>query len=540
MSRPSLDERIAALREAAELGRERLGAEQLAQLDAVIEQTTNRRSLSAEHTVVGFFGATGSGKSSLFNAVTGEQLARAHVRRPTTSEPLAAVWNPAGAEPLLDWLQVRDRRLPATAFDGDRELSLILLDLPDFDSVEATHRQIAQRLAGQVDVLVWVVDPQKYADAVIHADFIRPFAGHRAVTSVVLNQIDLLAPAQRRPVADSLGALLDRDGLREVRVLPVSAVTGEGIAELRQVIARFARQRRAAGERLAADVQRVAAQLLPEAGGAGQGRAAVPRRQQDELTRALAAAAGVDEVARAVGRSYARRAGLHTGWPLTSWLLRLRPDPLRRLHLEASAPRSARRTGRDPELHRTSLPPLSAGQQALASRAVREYTDRASDGLPEDWRAGARLAANSALDTLPGELDRAIARTDLGARGSWWWGIVQALQWLALLAALGGVGWYLAAWLLPLWGFPAPEVLAVEGWPVPGLLVVGGILLGILLGLASGAVGAVVGAFRRRRAGRRLRREVEQVARRLVVAPVDAEITRASRVAALLRTASGL
>ena len=48
--------------------------------------------------MVGFFGATGSGKSSLFNAVSGEEIATAAVRRPTTSEPLAGIWGAEGSE----------------------------------------------------------------------------------------------------------------------------------------------------------------------------------------------------------------------------------------------------------------------------------------------------------------------------------------------------------------------------------------------------------------------------------------------------------
>lgn len=59
-----------------------------------------RRALSGDHTVVGFFGATGSGKTSLFNAVVGEDLGKAAARRPTTSSPLAAIWEPDGSEEL--------------------------------------------------------------------------------------------------------------------------------------------------------------------------------------------------------------------------------------------------------------------------------------------------------------------------------------------------------------------------------------------------------------------------------------------------------
>ena len=92
-----LDRKIEALRTAADLGEGRVPAETLALATDVVERARTRRRLSADHTVVGFFGATGSGKSSLFNAVTGHRLARVAATRPTTAEPMAAVWGAEGS-----------------------------------------------------------------------------------------------------------------------------------------------------------------------------------------------------------------------------------------------------------------------------------------------------------------------------------------------------------------------------------------------------------------------------------------------------------
>ncbi|WP_309473700.1 GTPase [Corynebacterium phoceense] len=155
----SLSERLDALDRAAESGGAFFTPEQHAAITRVRESAAARRALSAEHTVVGFFGATGSGKTSLFNAVVGEDLGASSPRRPTTSAPLAAVWHPEGSSALLDWLDVEDRRNRPGDF-APKAGPLILLDLPDFDSVEASNRAIATRLAGQVDVLVWVTDPE--------------------------------------------------------------------------------------------------------------------------------------------------------------------------------------------------------------------------------------------------------------------------------------------------------------------------------------------------------------------------------------------
>ena len=51
---------------------------------------------------------------------------------------------------------------------------LVLLDLPDHDSTEVSHHLEMDRLIKYADLLVWVLDPQKYADAAIHDRYIRP------------------------------------------------------------------------------------------------------------------------------------------------------------------------------------------------------------------------------------------------------------------------------------------------------------------------------------------------------------------------------
>lgn len=525
-----LDAALEALEDVAELGAGRIDDADVAGIRAVLERAASRRALSSEHTVVGLFGATGSGKSSLLNALAGRELARAHVRRPTTSEPLAAVWGERGSDALLDWLQVTDRRPIDEPFAGDPDASVILLDLPDFDSVEPEHRAVAERLAGQVDVLVWVVDPQKYADAVLHRSFVAPLATHGAVTAVVLNQVDLLPPASVPDVVASLRGLLAADGLADARVLTASAATGEGVDAVRAVVARFARERAAQSERLAADVAAAARRLeapdiAPEV--------AAPIRER--LVDGLAVAARVETVARATGASYRKRAGQATGWIPTAWLLRLRPDPLRRLHLLAGRGRR----DRDADVHRTALPAQSSAERAQASLAVRAYGDAASEGLADGWRAAVREAANEALGVVPDALDRAVARTDLGARGSWWWVVLAVVQWVALAAALVGVGWLLAAALLPLWSLPAPDVPVEQGWPVPTLLVAAGVLLGILVGLLGAGVAGGVGAARRARARRRLRRAIAEVARTEVVEPIELERDRAEAFGDAVRRARG-
>ena len=509
-NKTTLNQRLEHLARAAELGAGYLSAEELGGIERVRNLAAERRALSAEHTVVGFFGATGSGKTSLFNAMVGEDLGKASPRRPTTSSPLAAVWHPEGSAELLDWLEVEDRRNRPGDF-APKAGPLILLDLPDFDSVELSNRAIATRLAGQVDVLVWVTDPEKYADTVIHDQFIRPHASHSAVTLAVLNKADKLTDADRPTVAASLNGLLRDDGLEKVKVIPTSARTGMGVDQLRSAIAKVAAAHNAANARIEADVKTVTAPW------AGIGELApVPKSAKKELDSLLVEAAGADRVARATAAAYRKRLGQTTGWLLTSWLLRFRPDPLKRLGLR-EAPDA---TG----VHRTSLPELDTSGRAIANKGVRGYAGAAAAGLPERWANAVADRAESITHSLPEHLDRAMARTKLPAQPSKAWGIIAFFQWLALLAALVGVGWYLLAAFVP--GVLTPLLGAdltpeIEGWPYPTLLILGGLLLGIVLGLLTAVFGGFIGAGVKSRTRRALRKEIAATSAAEVAQPLE-------------------
>src|SRR5699024_11232266 len=108
---------------------------------------------------------------------------------------------------------------------------------------QPAHRALAERMTALVDVIVWVTDPQKYADAVLHHDFVRPFAGHDAVTLMVLNQSDRLRPEERGAVLDALAGLVRAEGLTAAPVLDTSATTGEGLYELRDHFVSYSRSK---------------------------------------------------------------------------------------------------------------------------------------------------------------------------------------------------------------------------------------------------------------------------------------------------------
>ena len=393
---------------------------------------------------------------------------------------------------------------PAPDLDG-----LVLLDLPDHDSTRLEHRLEVDRLVELVDVLVWVLDPQKYADAAVHDRYLRPLAGHAGVLLVVLNQADRLEPAARDACLADLRRLLAEDGLGDVPVLAASARTGDGLPALRAEVERRVSARRAATERLAADVRGAARGLQRHCG--GRDGAAVAARDRTALVRALADAAGVPAVVAAVDGSVRRRGAEATGWPALRWTRQLRPDPLRRLHL----------TGPAQERGRTSIT-TGAVSSAQVSNALRQVREAAGGDLAPAWRESLRRELAERETGLADRLDRAVAGTELDAdRTPRWWGLARGLQALLLGVALVG-----ALWLLLLVGLgalqldgvlPLPEV---AGLPLPTLLLGAGLLAGLLLAVLCRPLVRATARRRAGRAGSRLRERVGEVAEAELLGPV--------------------
>jgi hypothetical protein len=239
---------------------------------------------------------------------------------------------------------------------------------------------------------------------------------------------------------------------------------------------------------------------------------------------ALSAAAGVPAVGAAVQRAAVHRAVAATGSPYTRWLRKLRPDPLRRLHLDRArlgpAPSDV-----DAPVARTSLPAASAVERSRVDLALRALADSAAEGLPEPWPDTVRAATRSRSDDLPDALDRAVATTDLGLeRKPVWWRLVGLLQVLLAVVALVGGLWLAALYVLTVLRLPEPGTPEIGDLPLPTALLLGGLLAGLLVALLARVPARVGGRRRRVAVESRLRTAVVDVADELVLAPVAAEL----------------
>ena len=301
---PTTDEalvaRCDALAAALEITSERLDGEVRERIQRSVDGVRERLELGVGHTVVALAGGTGSGKSSLFNAISRLDFADVGIMRPTTSEVTAASWDD-GAEAMLDWIGVtRQRRIiQANELGQDVFLDgLVLLDLPDHDSIEAKHRESVDRVLPLVDLLIWVVDPQKYADDALHSGYLRESAGTEASMLVVLNQMDTVPLGRREELIEDLRRLIDEDGLDGVDVMTASAVTGVGVTSIRRLLETVCKRQTIAAGRASAELDLAARALATEL------PTAPPWRVEPAVERALpdlVEATGLDSVAGQVG-----------------------------------------------------------------------------------------------------------------------------------------------------------------------------------------------------------------------------------------------
>lgn len=294
-----LHTRVAGLRDALTLAGERLPVEVERAATADLDRVVRRLELGVHHTVVALVGGTGSGKSSTFNALTRLDFADVGVIRPTTSQASACTWHTA-AHPLLDFLGVHaERRISReSALTGDDEAEfsgLVLLDLPDHDSINPENAALVDRLLPMIDLLIWVLDPQKYADNVLHEKYLQQLTDRHEAMLVVVNQVDTVPDSGLDQIRSDVKRLLAEDNLQDVPVILASATTGHGMGVIRQHIAEKITVESIAA-RTARDELRAISRRLR--GSLAEATPALP--QTAHVTAELASAAGVPAVGESI------------------------------------------------------------------------------------------------------------------------------------------------------------------------------------------------------------------------------------------------
>jgi GTP-binding protein EngB required for normal cell division len=601
MAEKHLSARLDALADLTRIGRHREGSDGfseplLDESEALLRRAGERLRLSANHTVVALAGGTGSGKSTLFNALSGASFSPPGVTRPVTRHVHACVWGMQGAAPLLDWLGVqrRHRYARASALDsGEVALNgLLLLDLPDHDSVVTASMAAVDRLSKLADMVIWVLDPQKYADAAVHNRYLIPLAGHASVFTVVLNQIDLLPSDQVRDCEQDLRRLLDAEGLADTPLLAVSARTGEGLDELRALLTEAVSASRVATGRISADIDSVIdgfaayaagpvapdhalsaaargpgasssedaedaahrlarppwdipederPEVLPQQppwedadpdGDAGDGIdpvANVPEGPAAGLTAAFARAAGLPAVAESLGSAREALAARLTGWPLAR-LARRRRDPLRSLGAPGGEAGGA-----------AAADAGGQAQQSEVDNAITALADAVGGGLPEPWATSLRAAARSNSGEVPSALADAVRRAvpDSRSRVPAGWRLITVWQWLLTVLAVVGLAW--AVVIAVAHGGKEQSTLIGDTALIPWLLIMAAamLLLGFLTAAGCKNMALLAAERERAHAEQTMRERVAAVARDLVLVPLGQEIAEYERFRGNLAVVAG-
>jgi 50S ribosome-binding GTPase len=452
--------------------------------------------------VLALAGGTGVGKSTLLNAIAGQNVSPASARRPTTSVAVAWVPSSRGRElaGLLQWLGVTEVREHA----GGALADVAVLDLPDFDSIALEHRERVDALLPRVDAVAWIVDPEKYKDHVMHRGYLSEFAPRIRRQIVVLNRSDLLAPGDAGRVAEDMRVQLRRDGAGDVDVLVTRAREGAGgIGELRAWLESGVEAKRVVAARVGAEAREAVRDLAAGAGVLGGTPAPLiePARRERALSSVAKSAlavidiAGLERQAVAATRLAARRRGAGPFGHLTSGIYRLT---------------GRARAAADPAgfLQRWHL----RGSLAPAVEPLRDLVTSKLPLVPASLRGSlAALVAPAPLeDRLAQTIDQSLVAEAAGFRvpGSALWPVIGAAQYVVTALLIFSALWFGSLFVIRDVPVGVVQVPYLGPVPTPVALLAGALLAGYVLATLLRLHAGWLGRRWAKRVGANVSREV--------------------------------
>ncbi len=157
--------------------------------------------------IISLEGGTGTGKSTIFNALIGRQVSLTGSERPKTFGPLLFChldkkevllktnllpdYEKKFLEPLEENIQLSgDPHRIRVIFHNDGQLKdFFLFDTPDIDSVETFNRDMAEDIYDISDIIIFVTSQEKYGDRIPFKIFKQAISDRKRFL-VVMNKVD--------------------------------------------------------------------------------------------------------------------------------------------------------------------------------------------------------------------------------------------------------------------------------------------------------------------------------------------------------------
>ncbi len=366
-------------------------------------------------------GSTGSGKSTITNALAGSIVSPAGVLRPTTRGPVLICHPDDEAWFASDELLPS---LPRLTGDGvaptagalkiavvpSLEPGVALLDAPDIDSVEEANRELATQLLAAADLWLFVTTAVRYADAVPW-EFLTRARDRGTALGIVVNRLPSGADAEILP---HLASMLETNGFADVPLFPVDQtelVDGElppaAVEDLRATLELLARDSEERAIVVAKTLDGAVASVPPRA----EIVAAASLDQEaavDGLRLTLERV--VDEAKAAIAADLAGGAMLR-GEVLDRWQELIGASQM----MQALQSRIGALRDRLTGLVRRRAAVTDTVQGEITStleQLIVDHADRAALAIVEAWRhqpGGATVAADPALQRASSELRTAVA-----------------------------------------------------------------------------------------------------------------------------------
>ncbi len=145
-------------------GDQQITAQHKQLIDGIDQRSPDSLFSDAEHRplIVAFMGGTGVGKSSLINRLAEQTIARTGVERPTSRE--VTLYHHTSVEIARLPEELPLDKIRVSRHHQVHNQNLVWVDMPDFDSIDAQNRSLVLEWLPHIDVLLYVVSPDRYRD----------------------------------------------------------------------------------------------------------------------------------------------------------------------------------------------------------------------------------------------------------------------------------------------------------------------------------------------------------------------------------------